>query len=143
MIHKDKDNTRNKQPIVAYLTTFNHWIRKLSFIKSKEVKYRVWVNKKPAGKIFRKKSENINLGHEEKNKKLFLGSTKIPSYRLVGSLPYLVPTFGKNNGLNRKFEKCKFLILFNVSYMVSICKDFLCKDFLLFIVLKKRLNLAS
>ena len=84
---------------MAYLTTFNHWIRKLSFIKSKEVKYRVWVNKKPAGKFFRKiKKIKIRFFSAEK----FAVSTKIASYSNIGYPSLPIPYLAKKSCLKSK-----------------------------------------
>ena len=99
---------------MVYLTTFNHWIRKLSFIKSKEVKYRVWVNKKPAGKIL------------EKNKKIkirFFFCRKICSIyqnwlvSASGDAPISTLYLAKKSCLKSKIWNmqmfCSFLYLFN------------------------------
>lgn len=51
---------------------------------------------------FRKKIKKIKIRFFSAEK--FAVSTKFPSYRQVGTLPYTVPTSLKNRGLNRKFH---------------------------------------
>jgi hypothetical protein len=55
-----------------------------------------------------KKNKNQIFFCRKISEKLKATSTKIPSYRPVGTLPYTMPTLSKNRGLNRKFEKSKF-----------------------------------
>lgn len=113
---------------MAYLTTFNHWMRKLSFVKNKGVKYRVWVNKKPTGNFLEKNKKNkkikIRFFCRKISEKLKSTSTKFPSYRPVGTLAYLVPTLPKNHGLNRRFEKSKCFNTFYI-YLIFVHSEYL------------------